>query len=667
MLIIRVLKWLAITLLLLVLAGVLYLGFADLNWLKPRVEAAVAEGTGRELRIDGNFHLKLLPALSLVIEDASLANASWGSQPLMANIAHLSAQVAPWSLVSGPVRIRAIRLQGLDLLLETNEQGETNWTLAGDDVSEAPPEGEATGGGLPLLIEFAEIRDLAIRYKAPGADDVTVAIESVDIDTDQETYTSIDAVARVAETPLKLAARLGPEQALLSGYGINIDIAPVYGEYAGQAAGVLTTEPEAWLLQDWTASYKDISLQLKGSVGRGPEAGTEVDIRLAGPSLKSLDPNLPASPVDLSLIARLDAGLLVLDTIDARVGKSDLSGTLRIALQDKTAISGKLRSNLLDLTVLAPAEPETASSKPTSGEQPDSAYVFTEKPLPFDALNSTDLDLDIHIDKLQYRNVALADVVSRIALKAGKLLATSSMAGPEGGRAASDISVVSSGQSASLDLDIRMRDLRLNLVSGEVTDPEQIPPIDVTLDIRSSGGSPRALASSASGRMLLTLGAGLIENELIGMFGSDVLTNLFSALNPFSEEDEFTNAECAILALELIKGDADITGLYAQGKKVKYVGEGEIDLGSEALDVEFHTTARKGVGVSPAMFATPFVKLKGTLASPSIALDKKGALLAASTGGLSVIYRAVVDRLSGGEDQCAETLAAVGDHPPLTD
>jgi hypothetical protein len=54
------------------------------------------------------------------------------------------------------------------------------------------------------------------------------------------------------------------------------------------------------------------------------------------------------------------------------------------------------------------------------------------------------------------------------------------------------------------------------------------------------------------------------------------------------------------------------------------------------------------------MFVTPFVKLKGTLASPSIALDTKGALPAVGTGGLSVLAQAAADRAVGEKDSCAE-------------
>jgi hypothetical protein len=95
------------------------------------------------------------------------------------------------------------------------------------------------------------------------------------------------------------------------------------------------------------------------------------------------------------------------------------------------------------------------------------------------------------------------------------------------------------------------------------------------------------------------------------------------------------------------------------------VGDGNIDLNTEALNIEFNTKPRKGVGVSADMFVTPFVKLKGTLSSPTVGLDQKGALLAVGTGGLSVLAQAAADRIAGEKDNCAKVLAEVGDHPPV--
>lgn len=67
-----------------VVVGVLYLSFADLGWFKPGIESAVAEATGRQLQLGGDFDLDLdldldiLPAPAIVLENVSLPNAEGG-------------------------------------------------------------------------------------------------------------------------------------------------------------------------------------------------------------------------------------------------------------------------------------------------------------------------------------------------------------------------------------------------------------------------------------------------------------------------------------------------------------------------------------------------------------------------------------------------------------
>jgi uncharacterized protein involved in outer membrane biogenesis len=213
-----------------------------------------------------------------------------------------------------------------------------------------------------------------------------------------------------------------------------------------------------------------------------------------------------------------------------------------------------------------------------------------------------------------------------------------------------------------------MRDLRVNLISGDVADPSLIPPIGITVDIKSSGNSPRALASSATGRVLVSQGKGQMENDLLAKVSGDVVAQLFSALNPFAKDEKTTTLDCTIAGLDITDGKADIAGLLFQTEKVKAVGTGDIDLNSEELNIEFDTKPRKGVGVSADMFVTPFVKLVGTLASPRIGLDKKGTLLAGAavaTGGLALVAKAAADRAQGEVDRCEALLEEVGGHPPL--
>jgi len=85
------------------------------------------------------------------------------------------------------------------------------------------------------------------------------------------------------------------------------------------------------------------------------------------------------------------------------------------------------------------------------------------------------------------------------------------------------------------------------------------------------------------------------------------------------------------------------------------VAGGELDLHTEALQVDFNTRPRTGIGISAGMFATPFIQIAGTLASPRLGVGAKGAAAgaaAAMTGGMTVIAQGLFDRARGEQDLC---------------
>ena len=103
--VLRVLKTLVVVVVLVLIAAVLYLSYGDLNWMKPRIEAAAVDATGRTLSLNGKFDLDIVPSPSVTVEDASFSNADWGSEPNMAEIGKFHVEVGFWSLLSGPVQL----------------------------------------------------------------------------------------------------------------------------------------------------------------------------------------------------------------------------------------------------------------------------------------------------------------------------------------------------------------------------------------------------------------------------------------------------------------------------------------------------------------------------------------------------------------------------------
>ncbi len=62
--------------LVLVAGGALFVSQIDPNEYRDALADIVEDATGRELRVGGDLHIKLLPTLSMEANDVTLANAS---------------------------------------------------------------------------------------------------------------------------------------------------------------------------------------------------------------------------------------------------------------------------------------------------------------------------------------------------------------------------------------------------------------------------------------------------------------------------------------------------------------------------------------------------------------------------------------------------------------
>jgi hypothetical protein len=290
--------------------------------------------------------------------------------------------------------------------------------------------------------------------------------------------------------------------------------------------------------------------------------------------------------------------------------------------------------------------------------------VFGEEPLPLETLRALNVDVDIAIDRVLRQTSSSRDFSLLVNASDGEITLDNSFKGGRAGDFENQVELLAGESSAELVVKAQATGLKLGALSGQDTPDELVPTTDLSLDITASGASPRQLAASTDGKLLITQGPGRIKNDLIGKISGDLLAQLFSALNPFSKEEEYSNWDCSIFAIDFDSGEGDIEGFLLQGEKIMVVGGGKIDLNTEKLNIEFNTKPRAGVGVSADMFVTPFVSLSGTLANPGVGVNAKGVLLegglALATGGLSFLYKGMLDRATAEADQCAKVLEDIG-------
>ena len=142
----KFLIWTLISLVVIVaLAAVLIPILVDPNDYKDEIAQQVQQKTGRTLTIDGDINLSVSLPLSVTLElgRIELSNAKGFADKPFARMDGASLYVAIWPLLTqNRLDIGEIKLNGMQLNLVKNKQGQTNWAdLAGDkaDTPEKSP------------------------------------------------------------------------------------------------------------------------------------------------------------------------------------------------------------------------------------------------------------------------------------------------------------------------------------------------------------------------------------------------------------------------------------------------------------------------------------------------------------------------------------------------
>lgn len=123
----RPVAWLFAALLVVVAAVAVFLLTFDANRYKPDIVALVKQQTGRDLDIGGDIGLSVYPDIALKLEQVKLGNANGfkGESFAGADSARVSVQLMP--LLEQQLKVNEVTLQGLNLTLQRDKNGQTNW------------------------------------------------------------------------------------------------------------------------------------------------------------------------------------------------------------------------------------------------------------------------------------------------------------------------------------------------------------------------------------------------------------------------------------------------------------------------------------------------------------------------------------------------------------
>lgn len=231
----RIIIGIAIAVVVLIGAALLYLTFGDFSRFRPNVETALSESLGREVRIGGDFDLRPLPAPSVSVSDLTIANADWGSAPALLTVGRANVVVDLWSLLSGPIEVRELLIEDVTAVLETGADGESNLPVPADE--EPAPEPEDGAGGLPVIIQSGLIRNVDLTLRRSDADDRHVRIGNLEIGQSENGDLRLEGDGELFGLPLGLTGSAGPYAALTSGGAVTHQLSGSVGDLEFQVNG----------------------------------------------------------------------------------------------------------------------------------------------------------------------------------------------------------------------------------------------------------------------------------------------------------------------------------------------------------------------------------------------------------------------------------------------
>src|SRR6185437_677819 len=149
------------------------------NDYKGRIEAAVRTSTGRDLSLSGNIHLAIFPSIALELGPASLGNPpGFSSSQPFASLQRASLRVRVLPLLHHQLDVGRIEIDGLDLRLLKNAQGQGNWSMpAGKQTTPAPQSSRSqmTLGGIGGIV----VKNSRFSYQDMTAEHVNINIGHV--------------------------------------------------------------------------------------------------------------------------------------------------------------------------------------------------------------------------------------------------------------------------------------------------------------------------------------------------------------------------------------------------------------------------------------------------------------------------------------------------------
>lgn len=554
----RILAFLgALALLLILFVAAIFL-FVDPKDYQGRIADRVRQSTGRELAIEGDIRLSVLPRLGLVLEQVALSNPPGMEGPSFAKASSLRVSVSLLPLLQKRLEITGLTVEGLELRLVCREDGASTWMFASGHPEATAP--EKPPPGLQALPPGLSVAGVALRNASVFFDDRRRGI-------------SFHA------HKLRLTAdHLTP------------------GQPCAITCSLVLESPQPALEAELEFSSRvDLARDLTTCTARD----THLRIKAAGK-------DIPGGKLDLELAATLDLdlarGRVQVNDLHASLDETEVAGTFELRDASLPAATFDLRLTRLDLDRFLSSENGGAPA-PVNGSE-----SRNETPQIPPALRTLDLEGRVRAEEIQAAGLAFEDVDVQVNARAGLLRVEPVHATLCGGKIQAKAALDVRGDMALPALALRAEQVHVGPVVRALAGEEKMTgTAEIDLDVRTRGLEIDAWLTNLNGP-----GSFAVRNGTLSFFGvpQDARKKDSSTFNPFQVSDSRTPFDLLQGSVTAREGLLTNQDLRFQSRGIQAAGRGGVDLRRRTVDYDLDVILSYLPDVS--------VRIVGPLSDPSV-------------------------------------------------
>lgn len=633
-------------LLLLIFLGLVLAPSAFWRWL---IIHEASSATGRTVSIDGEVTLHLFSLNpELIVQGFAISNAPWAHPKNMVAIKRFEATLSLKSLFGLHLIFPRVAIDAPAIDLERDASGRANWDFSRPGARKA-----GQGNSAPLHIPV--IQELTLTNGAVAA-------------RDQLRKLTFDGQISVEENQ-----NASDNHALkLRGSG-TLNGKPFALKLNGEPLiGVQSSKPYGF---EATVTAADIKLHAHAMITHPFDlAALQAEFHLSGSDLADVYyltglalPNTP--PYDVSGTLVRDDLKFRIDDFQGRLGSSDVAGKLGIDTgHERPKLTATLNSKQLNLADLAaplgtqatPARKSNTLARPTTpapAEQP-ATLLLPDADLQVQRVRGMDADVEFDAAAVVTDKMPMKKVHFHLSLDNGRITLNPLAFQLPQGEFSGIVGVDAQGATPKTHIDMKLSNVDLAQFkpkSGKGAPFEG--QLLGRIKMQGSGSSVHKTAENAEGDITLVIPQGEMREAFAELTGIDLARGLGLIL---TKNERNTEVRCGVANFNAGGGDLKATTLVIDTTHVLVTGQGDINLGTEALNLSLRGQPKEA---RMLRLRTP-ITLRGSLMQPKIGVQP--GKLAAQTGGAIALgalltpVAAVLAFVDGGLAKDANCAALIG-------